>query len=163
MNNISIYTKHGGAMDTHQTAEHLADLTFSLLANCQEKEVRLATIHNLTQAEFRCLRMFETDESVNNKKIAERMNLSPSRLTRIIDGLVEKEYINREIDADDRRNMRVTLSRRGKLLVNQLNKAYVKIHDEILQDIDSSQHEPLITAMQHLLEALENWLKKPEK
>jgi hypothetical protein len=59
--------------------------------------------------------------------------------------------------------MRVTLSRRGKLLVNQLNKAYVKIHDEILQDIDSSQHEPLITAMQHLLEALENWLKKPEK
>jgi DNA-binding MarR family transcriptional regulator len=107
--------------------------------------------------------MFETDESVNNKKIAERMNLSPSRLTRIIDGLVEKEYINREIDADDRRNMRVTLSRRGKHLVNQLNKAYVQIHDEILQDIDSSQHEPLITAMQHLLEALENWLKKPEK
>lgn len=163
MNNISNYTKLGGAMNTHQTAEHLANLTFNLLANCQEKEVRLATIHNLTQAEFRCLRLFGTDESVNNKKIAERMNLSPSRLTRIIDGLVEKEYINREIDADDRRNMRVTLSRRGKHLVNQLNKAYVQIHDEILQDIDASQHEPLITAMQHLLEALENWLKKPEK
>ncbi len=156
MNNISKYTKHGDAMDTHQTAEHLANLTFNLLANCQEKEVRLATVHNLTQA-------FETDESVNNKKIAERMNLSPSRLTRIIDGLVEKEYIIREIDPNDRRNMRVMLSRRGKHLVNQLNKAYVQIHDEILQDIDTSQHEPLITAMQHLLEALENWLKKPEK
>jgi DNA-binding MarR family transcriptional regulator len=150
-------------MDTHQTAEHLANLTFSLLANCQEKEVRLATVHNLTQAEFRCLRLFGTDESVNNKSIAERMNLSPSRLTRIIDGLVEKEYIVREIDPNDRRNMRVMLSRRGKHLVNQLNKAYVQIHHEILQDIDASQHAPLITAMQHLLEALENWLKKPEK
>jgi len=163
MNNIPKYTKHGGTMDTHQTAEHLANLTFSLLANCQEKEVRLATVHNLTQAEFRCLRLFGTDESVNNKSIAERMNLSPSRLTRIIDGLVEKEYIIREIDPNDRRNMRVMLSRRGKHLVNQLNKAYVQIHSEILQDIDTSQHEPLITAMQHLLEALENWLKKPEK
>ena len=150
-------------MDTHQTAERLANLTFSLLANCQEKEVRLATVHNLTQAEFRCLRFFGTDESVNNKSIAERMNLSPSRLTRIIDGLVEKEYIIREIDPNDRRNMRVMLSRRGKHLVNQLNKAYVQIHSEILQDIDTAQHEPLITAMQHLLEALENWLKKPEK
>jgi DNA-binding MarR family transcriptional regulator len=150
-------------MDTHQTAEHLANLTFNLLANCQEKEERLATVHNLTQAEFRCLRFFETDESVNNKKIAERMNLSPSRLTRIIDGLVEKEYIIREIDPNDRRNMRVMLSRRGKHLVNQLNKAYVQIHSEILQDIDVEQHEPLIIAMQHLLEALENWLKKPEK
>jgi DNA-binding MarR family transcriptional regulator len=163
MNNIPKYTKHGGSMDTHQTAENLANLTFSLLANCQEKEVRLATVHNLTQAEFRCLRLFGTDESVNNKSIAERMNLSPSRLTRIIDGLVEKEYILREIDPNDRRNMRVMLSRRGKHLVNQLNKAYVQIHHEILQDIDTSQHEPLIVAMQHLLEALENWLKKPEK
>jgi len=163
MNNISIYTKHGGDMDIHQTAEHLANLTFNLLANCQEKEVRLATVHNLTQAEFRCMRLFGTDESVNNKSIAERMNLSPSRLTRIIDGLVEKEYIIREIDPNDRRNMRVMLSRRGKHLVNQLNKAYVQIHNEILQDIDVEQHEPLIIAMQHLLEALENWLKKPEK
>ena len=150
-------------MGTAQTAERLANLTFSLLANCQEKEVRLATIHNLTQAEFRCLRLFGTDESVNNKKIAERMNLSPSRLTRIIDGLVEKEYILREIDPEDRRNMRVMLSKRGRQLVNQLNKAYVQIHNEILQDIEISQHEPLIVAMQHLLEALENWLKKPEK
>ncbi len=156
-----IFTKLGDAMGTLQTAERLANLTFSLLANCQEKEVRLATIHNLTQAEFRCLRLFGTDESVNNKRIAERMNLSPSRLTRIIDGLVEKEYIVREIDSEDRRNMRVMLSKKGKQLVNQLNKAYVQIHNEILQDIDTSQHEPLITAMQHLLEALENWLKKP--
>jgi DNA-binding MarR family transcriptional regulator len=91
------------------------------------------------------------------------MNLSPSRLTRIIDGLVEKEYILREIDPEDRRNMRVMLSKRGRQLVNQLNKAYVQIHSEILQDIEISQHEPLIVAMQHLLEALENWLKKPEK
>src|SRR5512134_1663362 len=123
-------------METDQTAERLANLTFSLLANCQEKEERLAEIHGLTQAEFRCLRLFGSDESVNNKKIAERMSLSPSRLTRIIDGLVKKEYINREIDPADRRNMRVTLSRRGKLLVHQLNKAYVDIHDEILQDIE---------------------------
>lgn len=150
-------------MNTNHTAERLANLTFSLLANCQEKEVRLAELHGLTQAEFRCLRLFGKDESLNNKQIAERMNLSPSRLTRIIDGLVKKEYINREIDPNDRRNMRVTLSKRGKLLVNQLNMAYVEIHNEILQDIDTSQHVPLITAMEHLLEALEKWLQqKPD-
>jgi DNA-binding MarR family transcriptional regulator len=163
INNIYVHTKHGEAMDTNHTAERLANLTFSLLANCQEKEVRLAEIHSLTQAEFRCLRLFGTDESLNNKQIAERMNLSPSRLTRIIDGLVEKAYINREIDPNDRRNMRVTLSRRGKHLVNQLNRAYVDIHHEILEDIDKDQHEPLIVAMEHLLGALEKWLKRPEK
>jgi DNA-binding MarR family transcriptional regulator len=147
-------------MELNHNAEQLANLTFSLLANCQEKEIRLAEIHALTQAEFRCLRLFGADENINNKKIAERMNLSPSRLTRIIDGLVNKEYIIREIDPNDRRNMRVCLSRRGQLLVQQLNKAYIEIHKEILQDIDEEQHKPLITAMTHLLTALEKWIAK---
>ena len=149
-------------MDVNETAATLANLTFNLLANCQEKEIHLAELHGLTQAEFRCLRLFGSDESLNNKTIAERMSLSPSRLTRIIDGLVKKEYINREIDPNDRRNMRVALSNKGKSLVNQLNKAYVDIHQEILQDIDPSQHEQLITAMTHLLEAIENWLAKKD-
>ena len=149
-------------METNSTASRLANLTFSLLANCQEKEVHLAELHGLTQAEFRCLRLFGTDESLNNKTIAERMNLSPSRLTRIIDGLVKKRYIRRNIDSNDRRNMKVDLSTKGKALVQQLNKAYVDIHEEILMDIDPSQHEQLIVAMTHLLEALEKWLEKTE-
>ena len=149
-------------MYKNSTASRLANLTFSLLANCQVKEVHLAKLHRLTQAEFRCLRLFGTDESLNNKTIAERMNLSPSRLTRINDGLVKKRYIRREIDPNDRRNMRVNLSKKGKSLVQQLNKDYVDIHKEILQDINPSQHEQLIMAMTHLLEALEKWLKKTE-
>ena len=149
-------------MSTNQTAERLADLTFSLLQRCQEKEVWLAEEHGLFQAEFRCLRLFGFDESLNNKEIAKRMNLSPSRLTRIIDGLASRGYMKREIDQSDRRNMRVFLSRRGKILTNKLHKAFVEIHYEILEDIDASQHESLITAMEHLSSAIEKWLQKPE-
>ncbi|HSP87580.1 MAG TPA: MarR family transcriptional regulator [Ignavibacteriaceae bacterium] len=141
-------------------ATQLADLTFKLLANCQEKEARLAEQYGLTQAEFRCLRLFGSRESSNNKAIAERMNLSPSRLTRIIDGLVQKTYMIREIDADDRRNMRVTLSKQGTEIVERLNKAYIGIHKEILDEIEEPQHEPLITAMTHLLSGLEKWIAK---
>jgi DNA-binding MarR family transcriptional regulator len=149
-------------MENHTVASHLANLTFNLLANCQIKEEHLAHSHDLTQAEFRTLRLFGSHESINNKTIAKRMRLSPSRLTRIIDGLVGKEYIERQIDSDDRRNMKVKLSLKGHLLVEKLNKAYIDIHEEILQDIDPSQHEQLITAMTHLLEALEKWLAKTE-
>ena len=66
----------------------------------------------------------------------------------------------REIDPNDRRNMKVTLSRQGVLIVQQLNDAYINIHREILTDIDEVQHEPLITAMTHLLSALEKWIAK---
>ncbi len=149
-------------MSTNQTAERLADLTFSLLQRCQEKEAWLAEEHGLFQAELKCLRLFGSDESLNNTQISKRMNLSPSRLTRIIDGLVDRGYMKREIAQYDRRNMRVFLSRRGKILTNKLNKAFIEIHNEILQDIDVSQHESLITAMEHLQLATEKWLQKPE-
>ncbi len=148
-------------MRINQTADRLANLTFSLLARCQEKEAWLAEQHRLFQAELKCLRLFGPKESLNNTQISKRMNLSPSRLTRIIDGLVLKGYMKREVDQKDRRNMRVFLSRRGKLLTNKLNQAFIDIHYEILKDINVSQHQSLITAMEHFLVALEKWLQKP--
>ena len=150
-------------MSTNQTAKSLADLTFNLLPICHEKEARLAEEHGLYQAEFKCLRLFGSDENLNNKEIAKRMNLSPSRLTRIIDGLVQKGYMQREIDQTDRRNMRVSLSKRGKTLTHNLAKAFVDIHSEILQDIDAPQHKSLIVAMENLNLAIEKWLQKPKK
>ena len=149
-------------MSTNKTAESLANLTFNLLARCQEKDARLADEQRLLEAEFKCLRLFGSAKSLNNKEIAKRMNLSQSRLTRIIDGLVQKGYLKREIDQTDRRNIKVTLSRRGKIFTNKLDKAFMEIHTEILQDMNVSEQKDLITTMQHLLAASEKWLQKPE-
>ncbi|MDP3684369.1 MAG: MarR family transcriptional regulator [Ignavibacteria bacterium] len=149
--------------ELHQSAGKLADLTFKLLSSCHEKEERLAKQHNLTQAEFRCLRQINEIENINNKEIAERMDLSASRLTRIIDGLVAKGYVIREIEPNDRRNMRLYLSENGKEFTRKLNDAYVDIHAQILGDIDTGQHKPLINAMTGLLSAVEKWMAQEEK
>ena len=149
-------------MNTYQTAASLTNLTFNLLAKCQTKEERLAKQRGLFQAEFKCLRLFGSDKSLTCKEIGMRMNLSRSRITRVVDGLVKKGYMSRGIDPTNRRYMRVTLSRRGKILTTKLDREFTDIHYEILQDIDVSQHEPLITAMGHLQLAIEKWLKKPE-
>jgi hypothetical protein len=41
-----------------------------------------------------------------------------------------------------------------------LDHAYVKVHQELLDDIEESQHKPLIYAMTNLLSAMEKWLAK---
>jgi DNA-binding MarR family transcriptional regulator len=149
-------------MSTYQTAESLADLTHNLLTICQKKEEWVAAQRGLFQVEFKCLRIFGSDKSLTCKEIANRMNLSQSRITRVIDGLEKKEYMNREIDQTDRRNIKVTLSRRGKILTTKLDREFTDIHYEILQDIDVSKHESLFTTMGHLLTASEKWLQKTE-
>lgn len=146
--------------ETEKNAEQLANLTFSLLSICQQKENIFAQQYGLTQAEFRCLKLFDKNEIINNKTIAERMGLSASRLTRIIDGLVAKGYTEREINPEDRRNMNVNLSKKGVQLVQKLDNAYVNIHKELLEHIEDSQHKPLINAMKSLQTAMEKWIAK---
>lgn len=145
-------------LQIEQTAAVLAELTFKLLAGCNKKEEDLAKLYHLTQAEFRCLRHLNNKERINNREIAKRMGLSASRLTRIIDGLVNKGYVIREIEPNDRRNMRVYLSPKGNDFVDQLNTAYINIHQQILQNIETEQHKQLINAMTNMLSALEKWM-----
>ena len=144
-----------------QKAESLANITFNLLVRCQEKEARLAEAHKLLEAEFKCFRIMGSEENLNNNELAKRMRLSPGRITRIIDGLVEKGYMQRKIDQADRRNMKLSLSNKGRNLTKKLTSAYIQIHKEILQEIDVSQHKSLLTAMEQLHSAVERWLQKP--
>jgi len=148
-------------MSEIQKAESLANITFNLLARCQEKEARLAKAHKLLEAEFKCFRIMSSEDSLNNNELAKRMRLSPGRITRIIDGLVEKGYMQRKIDQADRRNMIISLSNKGKNLTKKLTTAYIQIHKEILQEIDISQHKSLLKAMEQLHSAVERWLQKP--
>ena len=149
-------------MKNNNNAEKLANLTFNLLAKCQAKEAWIAEKHGLFPSEFKCLRLLGHNGELNNKDIAKLMNLSASRLTRIVDGLVKKGYLMREINSEDRRNMRLNLLKRGKQLTEKLDESYVDIHREILQEIEPDKHLGLVTAMENLLFAIEKWLQKPE-
>ena len=146
--------------DQKSDASKLADLTFHLLTHCREKEIRFAEKHGLTQAEFRCLRYFGRNECMSNKEISERMKLTPGRLTRIIDSLIVKNYMMREIDVKDRRFMRVNISESGIIILEQLNNDYVDVHRDILSGIEMHQQKPLIDAMSHLVSVLKDWKYK---
>ena len=141
-------------------AAKLAELTFNLLEDCHQKEIRIANRNGLTPSEFRCLRLLNHGEEINNKTLAKRLNLSAGRLTRIVNGLVKKGYTTREIAEGDRRNMKVKLSAKGERMVSQLNEAYVKIHEEILENIDVTNHDNLIHGMSQLLTALRKWMTR---
>ena len=147
-------------INKNKTTKLLASLTFHLLTSYQEKLTRLSYERGLTEAEFRCLRLFGSDKGLNNTKIAKRMNLSASRLTRIIDGLVEKGYITRESNRKDWRSLRLNLSRKGKLFMQKLDKQYIEIHSKILKEIKISQHKALILTMGNLNSAAEKRLRK---
>ncbi len=140
-------------------AEELANLVFQLLADCHEKESRIAERHGLTPAEFRFVRVFRKIESASNKDIAEKMGLTPGRLSRILDGLRRKHYVSRKEDPADRRNVLVTLTAKGKNLVESIETDYVQAHADILKKMNVP-HKDLVGGMSEFLTAVRQWLEK---
>lgn len=141
-----------------KSAAEIAELTFQLLANCQEKEERLAGQLKIHVSEFRCLRAFRGDRSLPVKTLVERINLSGSRLTRILGTLEKRGFVQRVIDEKDRRSITVNLSKKGIELSNKLEERYLQIHEEILDGIPKDVHAPLISGLHNMLSSLQGWL-----
>jgi|GEM_PF-261655 len=140
-----------------EIAKELAHSTYNFFSTCEEKENTLAKLKGLTQVEYKCIRLFRISEVTNNKRISDKMKLSPSRLTRIIDGLVTKGFIKREIDREDRRNMRLYLSDTGCGFIENLNKEYVDLHCRMLENVKPEYRREVMKAVKSLFTELDKW------
>jgi DNA-binding MarR family transcriptional regulator len=143
---------------TKNAAAELAELTFQLLADCQHKEERIAEQLKITVSEFRCLRAFRGEKHLQAKHLIERIQLSGSRLTRILESLEEHGYVTRTIDPKDRRSITVTLTKKGIALSTTLEERYLQIHEEILDGIPKEMHSVLIAGLNNMLTSLQGWL-----
>jgi DNA-binding MarR family transcriptional regulator len=139
-------------------AERMAELTIELLEQCQVKQERIADNLGLTVAEFKLLRVFRNDTMVTAGDLARRMQLSSSRLTRILDGLVRKEVVTREVAPDDRRVVQVRLTERGGHLQRELSSQYLQTHVDILELLPDGAGDSVIVAMEKLRDALTGFL-----
>jgi len=64
-------------------------------------------------------------------QLAVQLELSPSRLTRILDTLVERALIARKQSLDDRRSVTVTLTRQGAKLIEKYRCSGVEVPEEL--------------------------------
>lgn len=63
--------------------------------------------------------------------LSKQLELSPSRLTRILDTLDKRGYISRRISDTDRRNIWVDLTDKGTNIIEEYQCADIRIPDEL--------------------------------
>ncbi len=143
----------------NELAEQMADLTYELLENCQLKIEHTAHKLNLTVAEFKLLRSIKDDEMLSAGSLAKRMELSSSRITRIIDGLVKKGLVTKEADGRDRRIVEIHLTTDGVNTRDQLKAMYIDVHQDIINLLPSDAGESVMNAMEKLRKATQEWIK----
>lgn len=138
-------------------AEAMADLTCELAKTCNDKENYFASLFNLTPAEFKCLRLFSKTSSLTIKTISVMMNLTPGRITHILTSLEKKKFIKRKSDPYDKRNVIVSLTSTSEPFLKNLNANHIKLHEDILQNIEEDKRVEMINSMKTLINALKMW------
>ena len=81
----------------------------------QLRRLSMATVApwDITPGQARALAVLSQVESVRLSDLADRLRIAPRSTTEVVDGLEERELVQRRPDPDDRRATLVTLTEQG--------------------------------------------------
>jgi DNA-binding MarR family transcriptional regulator len=139
--------------------QRLADLIVEVCRLYRFKQDDLAAGLSLTGAEFRLILAMGCDPCSAVGELALRMELSNSRLTRILDGLVKKKIVDRESLAHDRRMRQVVLTEKGGRVQKEVHNRFMEAHEDLVQLMCPVSGPTTMKAIEDLQYAMKKWVK----
>ena len=140
-----------------EQAELMAKLTLQIEKFCQEKERFFAKKFNLTPMEFRCLRLIDDNIMVSSKMLVKSLKLSPGRISHLTESLEKKGLVTREIDANDRRFVTITLTDKAGDFMKKLKREYINLHRGILNYLPKDKRVEIFNNLEFFFLALKDW------
>jgi DNA-binding MarR family transcriptional regulator len=110
---------------------------------------------DLPDAEFRCLMLFGQERYLTAKGIASKMNVVKSRVSKIVEGLLKKNLIQRIKDPEDSRVSLLSLTPQGHEKVNRINAFLKDVHHQVLLQIAPDQRKAVLTNLDILKASME--------
>ena len=136
-------------------ARRLQDLTRQIVGCCEDRKFYESQKFGLLYAEVRCLILFQGERYQTVKGIAEKLDVAKSRVTKIVDGLIEKGLVERIEDPRDGRIRLVSLTAAGLKKSEEMAEFQSQIHFQILAQIGSKERRALLTNLDLLRSAME--------
>jgi len=122
---------------------------------CQERMQFQSEKFDLPDAELRCLMLFANQRYLTAKSIAYKMNVVKSRITKIIDGLTDKELVQRLKDPADSRVTLISLTHAGHDKLAQITAFQDFVYREVLGNMEPEQRKTMITNLELLKASME--------
>jgi DNA-binding MarR family transcriptional regulator len=135
--------------------QQFQELVARLFQCCQERMQYQSDRFNLPDAELRCLMLFGEERYLTPKGIAHKMNVVKSRITKIIDGLIRKDLIQRIKDPEDSRISLLSLTATGQSKLSDIKQFLNSVHAQVLMQIPSEQRKKLLLNLDLLKSSME--------
>ncbi|MCK4766510.1 MAG: MarR family transcriptional regulator [Candidatus Aminicenantes bacterium] len=130
--------------------ERLIDLIEQLKARCVDNESVIMAEADLSPAEYNGISALEPEEEVCGSTLSRKMNLSPSRASRVIDKLVRNGYFLRECDSEDRRRCTISLAEKGILVKRRIEEIKRECEDRVIQGLSTKERKYFTSSLKKI-------------
>lgn len=146
-------------VEEQELAEKLVRIFENVLLT-EEKALSKGYFSDLSIAEMHALDAIGPYEARTMSETASTLGVTTGTLTVAIDRLVKKGYVTRKRDENDRRIVRVSLTRNGKLACRIHSKFHTVLAKRILEPYSSDEQHVLIKMVSEIDEFVETQLTR---
>ena len=125
-----------------------------LKERCEAKEREVRKELGLSPGEYCCLRVFPMGESLDVGELSRLLALSHSRASRLVDKLVKRKMVSREVSESDRRAATLRLTPAGFEAKNRLVESLLDCERRIVAELSESERREVVNALDVLCRAM---------
>lgn len=132
----------------------LFELILAVKRKCQRNEEQIQEELGLSQGQFHGLIVLNDGREVTGGEFAERMALSPSRGSRVLDTLVMDGYVETHSHPDDRRSITISLTPKGRRAKRRISHGMEACESRVCTNLDRDTIRQVTEALELLVATL---------
>jgi len=146
--------KINGELLAYQT-QRLKNLVKEIIKCCEDRRLYESQKFGLPYAELNCLMQFSGERYLTVKGISRKLDVAKSRVTKIINGLIEKGMVTQVNDPKDARVKLISLTPAGKRKSEKIDAFLTEIHQKLLLQMDHDERKNILSYLDSLRSAME--------
>jgi DNA-binding MarR family transcriptional regulator len=132
----------------------ITDLIYSIKQKCVLNDDMIRSKTPLSPSEYRAVISLNPDDQISSASFSDRLGLSPSRGSRVIEKMVENGFIRRDTLKNDRRAQVISLAPEGLSLKKQITEMMCDCEEKIRKQMTDSEYVNASKSLKKLISIL---------
>jgi DNA-binding MarR family transcriptional regulator len=128
----------------------LKDLLEEVIRRCQAQTSNLSRKYQIPQAELRCLLLFSGARYLTVKSLAQKLDVAKSRVTKIVNGMIKKNLLERVDDPKDGRVKLICATQVGQMQCAAVESLLTDLHQQLLLKLEPEERKALLSSLELL-------------
>jgi MarR family transcriptional regulator, transcriptional regulator for hemolysin len=92
----------------------------------------------LTLSRARALFALSKRDGLNQRELADELGIETPTIVRLLDGMEKQGFIERRVEASDRRAKQIHMTARGRDIAGEIDKLACEIREQVLGGVDAT-------------------------